>query len=485
MTGEFIKKRNYIAIAVVALLIVAVVFFVRANQAPKESEAEAATIIEAQTIVVESSELPNNVSASGTVRPLLEAKIAPKIMSGVAAVYVREGDRVRQGQTLIRLEARDLQSQVAQAQAGLTAAQAGSSRADTGVGLQKVQTSTSIANAEAALKAANENLSIVKEGPRKQQRAQAHLAVTQAEAHFKNAELELNRYKRLYEQDVVPKQRLDGAQTAYDIAKAQYESAKEQANLTEEGSRTQEINAALQQVRQAEQGLRLARAAVAENTMSVKNAQVAASQVKQAQAGVEFARTQLGYATITSPISGVISSRMVDPGDTVSPGVSIICVQSASGHRLEASVPESAIQNVFVGKMVEVKLGSAKRSGMGKVSVISPAGDASSHRYMVKVDVPADLSPRVGEFGRMSFPVGSSRGVIIPREALRYEGGLPAVFVVDKSDVARMRSVKIGRTTENGIEILTGLRSNDRVITSNTGVLSDGVRVRYSKDGAQ
>ena len=85
----------------------------------------------------------------------------------------------------------------------------------------------------------------------------------------------------------------------------------------------------------------------------------------------------------------------------------------------------------------------------------------------------------------MSFPVGSSRGVIIPREALRYEGGLPAVFVVDKSDVARMRSVKIGRTTENGIEILTGLRSNDRVITSNTGVLSDGVRVRYSKDGAQ
>ena len=485
MTGQFMKKRNYIAIAAAVMLIAAAAIFVRSKQAPDVSKAEAAGVIEAQTIIVESSELPNNLSTSGTIRPLLEAKIAPKIMSSVAAVYVREGDRVRQGQVLIRLEAGDLQSQVAQAQAGLAAAQAGSSRADTGAGLQKIQTSTSIANAEAALKAAKENLSLVKEGPRKQQRAQAHLAVSQAEAQFINAELELKRYKKLYEQDVVPKQRLDGAQTAYDIAKAQYESAKEQANLTEEGSRTQEINAAQQQVRQADQQLRFAKAAVAENAMSAKNAQVAASQVKQAQASLQFARTQLSYATITSPISGVVSSRMVDPGDTVSPGVPIIAVQSASGHRLETAVPESAMENVFIGKLVDIELGQAKRSGTGKVSVISPAGDASSHKYMVKVDVPANLNPRSGEFGRMSFPVGFSRGIIIPHVAVRYEGGLPVVFVVDRGGVARMRSIKIGRATEDGIEILSGLHANDRVIISNTGVLSDGARVRYSKNGAQ
>ncbi len=482
--GPAKKGAKYYWFIGLGILIVAVVLMATGKHAPEEPKAEAAATIEAETVVVSASSLPDNVSASGTVRPNVESKIAPKIMSSVAAVLVREGDHVRQGQVLIRLESRDLQAQVAQAEAAVAAAMAGSNRAETGAGLQKVQTSTSIANAEAALKAAQEQLSIVKEGPRKQQRTQAQLAVAQAEAQFKNAELELNRYKRLYEQDVVPKQRLDSVQTAYDIAKAQYASAKEQSSLTEEGSREQEIRAAQQQVLQAEQALRLAKASSAQDSMSAREAQVAASQTRQARAALEFARTQLGYATITSPISGVVSARMVDPGDTVSPGLPIITVQSASKHRLEATVPESGVDDLFVGKLVSVELGADKRTASGKVSVISPAGDSSSHKFLVKVDLPDSLNARTGEFGRIYYPVGFSKGVIIPLAALRDQGGLPVVFVVDKQGFARMQAVKVGRTSEGGVEILTGLHDDDQIIIKNSGVLVDGVKVNLKKSGS-
>lgn len=485
MTGDYeslVKKRKtYAVIAALILLAIVVVFAGRTKQGNDEPAQEAAETIEAEVFVVSPSSLPNSVSASGAVQAIQEAKIAPKIMSSVAAVTVNEGDRVRQGQVLIRLESNDLQAQLAQAEAGLSAALAGSGRADTGVGLQEVQTSANIANAQASLKSAREHLSMVKEGPRKQQRTQAHLAVAQAEAQFNNAKLELDRYNRLYEQDVVPKQRLDGVQAAYAIAKAQYESAKEQASMTDEGSRSQEIIAAQQQVQQAEQGLRLAKASVAENAMSVRNAQVAASQVKQARAAVAFAKTQLGYATITSPITGVVSARMVDPGDTVSPGMPVICVQSDSRYRLEVTVPESAAGDMHIGKQVEVEIGADKRRGSGKVSVISPAGDTGSHKFLVKADLPEELNVRAGEFGRISFPVSFSKGVIIPAKALKDAGGLPCVFIVDKQDIARMRMVKVGRTTPGGMEILSGLQAEDRVIIENTGVLTDGVRVKPRK----
>lgn len=466
---------------IVALVVVAIILvFVMTRHADLDSATKQASVpaITVNTVTVSASQIPNDVSASGTVRPIVESKIAPKIMSNVAAVYVREGDHVRAGQVLIRLESRDLQAQLAQSQAGLNAAAAGSGRAYTAIDLQKAQTSTGIASAEAALRGAKEQLSLVKAGPRKQQRAQAHLAVAQAEAQFRNAEIELNRYKRLYEQDVVPKQRLDGVQTSYDIAKAQLESAQEQASLTEEGSRTQDIQSAQQQVRQAEEALRMARASAIQNKMSVSNAHVARSQVSQARARVEFARAQLSYATILSPIIGIVSQRLVDPGDMVSPGVPVISVQADSHYRLEATVPESSAANIYVGKVVNVSIGANNQTAMGTVAVVSPAGDPTSHKFVVKVELPATIKARSGEFGRISFPVGYSKGVIIPEVALHDEGGLPTVFTVDEQSHARMQAVKVGRKTNDGIEILSGLSNGDRVIVSNTGVLSDGASVR-------
>ncbi len=471
-------RRKWLIAAGIAAAAIVLIWAARGRHPSHETGQASGPEIAVKTMTLSASSVPNEVQASGTVRPIAEARISPKIMSNVAAIYVREGDRVAAGQVLIRLESKDLQAQVAQAEAGLAATVAGSGRAHTAIDLQKAQTSTGISSAEAGLRAAREQLSLVKAGPRKQQRAQAHLAVAQAEAQLKNAEIELGRMKRLYEQDVVPKQRLDGAQTSFDVAKAQYDSAREQASLTEEGSRTQEIQTAEQQVRQAEEALRMAKAAAVQDKMSVSNAQVAASQVAQAQAALEFARTQLGYATIISPISGVVSKRMVDPGDTVSPSAAMISIQADSIYRLEVTVPESAASRVFVGRKVSVILGSDNRTGSGTISVVSPEGDPSSHKFVVKVDLPNSLNARSGEFGRISFPTSYSEGVIVPEKALHDRGGLSMVFLADKHDRARMRAVRTGRRVEGGVEVLSGLRPGDQVIVENTGALEDGAQVR-------
>jgi multidrug efflux pump subunit AcrA (membrane-fusion protein) len=78
----------------------------------------------------------------------------------------------------------------------------------------------------------------------------------------------------------------------------------------------------------------------------------------------------------------------------------------------------------------------------------------------------------------MSFPVGYSKGVIVPESALHDEGGLATLFIVDDQNRVRMQAVKSGRNIDGGIEILSGIKNGDRVIVSSKGVLSDGALAR-------
>jgi len=156
------------------------------------------------------------------------------------------------------------------------------------------------------------------------------------------------------------------------------------------------------------------------------------SQVSQARAAVEFARTQLGYATITSPISGVVSQRMVDPGDTVSPGVPVISVQADARYWLEVTVPEGFAANVIPRQESQRQHRRRQSTAEGTVVVVSPAGDAASHKFVVKVALPAVLKARSGEFGGSAFQWAPAKASSFLRLHLHDEGGLPTVFIVDK-----------------------------------------------------
>jgi RND family efflux transporter MFP subunit len=473
-------RRTYVkyGLIIAAVVIIAIAIKLRGGHEAEGPARRPARPISVRTISAVPRAIPDLVWASGTVAPYAEAQLAPRIMSTVAAVYVREGDRVRRGQVLVRLESKDLAAQVASAGAAVKSADAMKEKAGTAVELQSAQTKANIANAEAALQIAEQQLSIAKEGPRRQEKAQAQLALVQAQAQFNNAETELARMKRLYEQDVIPKQRLDNVQTQYEVAKAQLGIAKQQVELADEGTRKQDLQAAQERVRQARETLRLAKAAAVQNKMAKREAQASASMVSQARAGERSARVMLGYATLTSPISGVVTARYVDPGDTASPGVPVLVVQDDSVYRLEAGVAGRDMSSIFPGLHVDIRLGADSRSGEGQVAMVVPAGDPATRKFTVKVNIPKSLHPISGDYGSVAFPVGYTRGIMIPDSAVHDQEGITNVFVALPNNRTDMRIVRTGRRTGNQVEIITGLRPGDRVITWSSAPLSDDAPVK-------
>jgi RND family efflux transporter MFP subunit len=177
------------------------------------------------------------------------------------------------------------------------------------------------------------------------------------------------------------------------------------------------------------------------------------------------ARTMLSYSRVDSPFAGVITARMVDPGALASPGVPLLQLEGSGPLQLHASVAESAIATVHKGMKVAVSVDSASDATIaGTVSEIVPAADASSHSFLVKIDLPASPIFRAGMYATAGIPTGARQAVLVPRSAIVIRGSLPCAYVLDSNNIAQLRYVTLGASQADEIEILSGLSGSERLV---------------------
>jgi RND family efflux transporter MFP subunit len=484
------NKRIFAGVAVLVLALSALVLRarnspIRADEAPAPARAPAHVVLSTANLTT----VPQYLDATGLTRAELEAVIATKIQGRVLRVFVREGERVRRGQPLVQMDARDLSAAVAQASAGVRSASVGYGNAQVAASMEQsmsaariAQAEASLANAQAALEAARAKAEMVVSGPRRQERTQSGLAVAQAQSGVNLAQANLGRMKSLFEQGAISRQQLDTYQSQYEVAKAQYDTARESQSISDEGSRSEDIRAAREGVRQAEAGIALAKAGVKQARAAAKQADVrraeilgAKAQVGQGQAALQMARVTLDYATIVAPFDGVVTRRSVDPGSLATPGTPLLTLQGGD-LRLEATVPESSLSSVRPGSTVPVDLDAfAGRPVTGRVVEISPQGDPASHTFTVKVRLPADSGVRSGMFGRARFRTGTGRQILVPTTAILPREGLTYVYAVGEGRRASLRLVTTAAAGGHRTAVLSGLQPGERVVTS--GAVSDGQSV--------
>lgn len=254
------------------------------------------------------------------------------------------------------------------------------------------------------------------------------------------------------------------AQASLTLARATYERM---ASLQAKRSATQhELDEATAALRAAE-----ARAAGA-----AARAQEAVSGVESARAASEAAGTTESFTRITSPFDGIVTEKVVEPGNMAAPGTPLLRVEDTRGFRLDVRVDESRVGLIAPGSVVDVVLdsgsGDAGTSVEGKVSEIARAVDADTRAFLVKIELPDMPAGRSGMFGRARFAGAPRRVLTVPEPAIVRSGQVTSVFVVD-DNVARLRLVSL----RNG-EVLAGVAEGDIVIIDPPVGLVDGTPVR-------
>ena len=150
-------------------------------------------------------------------------------------------------------------------------------------------------------------------------------------------------------------------------------------------------------------------------------------------------------------------------------------MEDTASYRLEASLPEEYLPHAQAGEQVPVTTEHGQFAG--RISEIVPAADATSHTFLVKIDLPGDCNCRSGEYGQANFPIGEAKNLAVPASAVVEHGELQGVFVVGPDGLVEYRLVKTGKTFGDRVEILSGLSAGEKVALSPLDRLRDGARV--------
>ncbi|MGC8482798.1 MAG: efflux RND transporter periplasmic adaptor subunit [Thermodesulfobium sp.] len=206
--------------------------------------------------------------------------------------------------------------------------------------------------------------------------------------------------------------------------------------------------------------------------------ELAKANYERAVAAVGEAKVMRSFYTVTSPISGIVSSKKVDVGTTAMPGMPLLNVENTSSFELDANVDSKYSQDLKVGSNVGVKVESLPEI-QGKISEIVPSVDPMSRSFVVKIELGSG-NLRSGMYGKAYFNIGTKKAISIPESALVRKGGLVGVYVVDDKGLVSYRMVKLGEKYGKNVEILSGLSNGEKIIVEGTENAFDGAIVKGS-----
>ena len=180
------------------------------------------------------------------------------------------------------------------------------------------------------------------------------------------------------------------------------------------------------------------------------------------------------YASIHSPVSGVVVARHKQAGDIATPGTPLLTVENPDNVVVRTFVKEEHIQKIQINDQAEVSIEAAGLNTTGIITQIVPSADPGTHSYLVKIALQQHGKARTGMFARINFTMGHSRGLLIPTSAVINRADLTGVYIVDSNNIAHYRMVRLGRQFNNGVEILTGIKAGDRIVSSNPNRIHSG-----------
>ncbi len=216
------------------------------------------------------------------------------------------------------------------------------------------------------------------------------------------------------------------------------------------------------------------RAEEARAASAAARAQEAASAVESARAASEAASTAASFTRITAPFDGIVTEKLVEPGNMAAPGMPLARVEDTRAFRLDVRVDESRVSTIAPGSGAKVLIESGSGAATvieGRVSEIARAVDADSRAFLVKIALPGADGIRSGMFGRARFAGRSRQALTVPAGAVIRRGQVTSVFVAENG-VARLRLVRL---LEH--EVLAGLDRGETVIVDPPAGLLDGTPI--------
>jgi len=295
----------------------------------------------------------DRIVVSGNIE-LTEINIAFKTAGRLIERTVDEGDFVKKGQLIARLDRDQLSAQREREQAGLVSSESQYAQAQTALEWQRATVAADIDQRKADLAAAEARLAELRNGARPQEKQDAHAAVQSAQSEADRARKDWERAQTLHKNDDISTSQFDQFRTRAESAEAALKSAKEREALVLAGPREEQIAGQAAQVDRARAAVKLAEANQLEMKRRQQELATRRAEEARSKASLSLIDTQLADTSATSPVDGVVLVKSADVGEVLAPGTTVVTIGDIDHPWLRGYINETDLGKVKVGSKVKV-----------------------------------------------------------------------------------------------------------------------------------
>jgi len=340
----------------------------------------------------------NQIIVSGNIE-LTEVNIAFKTAGRLIERTVDEGDVVKKGQVIARLDRDQLLAQRAREAAGLQSAQSQLAQAETALDWQKGNQAAELDQRKAELASYQARLQELKSGSRPEEIQEAKAAVDSTQSEYERAKRDWERAQTLYKNDDISTAQYDQYRNRWQNAEAMLNQSKERQSLVLAGPRVEQIDAASAQVERARAALKMAESNALEIKRREQELPLRQSEIARAQANLALIDSQLADTIAVSPVDGVVLVKAADVGEVLAAGTTIVTIGDIDHPWLRAYINETDLGRVKIGTKAKITTDSyPDKEYAGRVSFIASEAEFTPKQiqtqeervklvYRIKIDL--------------------------------------------------------------------------------------------------
>ncbi len=409
------KKLILLVIVLVLVALGVYVYLNKPQPAESISDLQLKAGLPVRVYEVARGDLMETVSVSGTIEPIQKVTVAATVMERIAELPVKAGQKVAQGDLLVRLDTDKAGFQVAQAQAKVNL---------TREALRRLENGTR-----------PEEISIAKAGR------------AEAQALLELLKIEKNRQEKLYAEQATTLQQVQDVENRFNNAAAAVEAAQANFELAKNGPRQEDIAAA--------------------------RAELELSEAQLAQA-----EDYLADHYLKAPFAGQVGLTDFEVGDVADVNMALFKMVDVSRVYLKVDVSELYISKLEPGQSVTVTVDALKgQEFAGTIDQINPVINQKDRSYITRILIDNGGGKlRMGMFGRAHIVIDrADNALAVPADALRSDEQGDYVLAVEGGEkaVTRRLDVKPGRVFDSRVEVLSGLAGGERIVGLGKDISAD------------
>ncbi len=425
-------KKNYTALLLALTLTMSIMGCGKKTVPEMPEPEQTARAIEVMTL--SNTSIASEYTYSGKVAPNQEANVLSTVGGKVSQANYDIGQNVSKGAVMFRMDTADVENQINVLRASLTAVEAGITSAKT-------------------------NLELVNGATMQSQIESAKTALENAKLNLDNVTTNYENNKVLFEAGILSETEMNQIQLSYDSAEVAYNQAEQNYDL-------------------------VANQMPAENQRKAEDAyNSAVAQKASIEAQIKSAQKTISDATVTAPISGVITTKNIVSGTVLSQASPAYVITDMSKVKIDVAVTQQVINTLSVGQQVDVVLSAISQEPFkATITTINPVANVQG-TYDVQVELNnSDGVLKVGMLAEVSFTKESAENTIVLPRSCVIEKDNEIYVYIEENGKAKKVLVTTGIDTGENIQITSGLEEGMNVVTRGQTYLNDGDPVQIAFD---